>query len=119
MQLRMRPNVTIKTDSKPPKALPPDLVEVSLLDIGDVCAAVRMSPSWWHYEVRAGRAPQPLRYGPRCTRWRTADVRQYLIERAALPQAQAAELVTARAKKASEAARAKRVKALAESALQK
>ena len=101
--------MTAKTDQKSTvRPLPGDLAEVALLDIRDVCAAVRISASWVHEEVRAGRFPQPLRYGPRCTRWRAADVRQYLIERAAQPQAEATELVRARATKASAAAQAKR-----------
>ena len=109
MQLRMRPTVTAKTDQKPAaRPLPADLADVAFLDIGDVCAAVRMSASWVHDEVREGRFPPPLRYGPRCSRWKSADVRRYLIERAAQPQAEATELVTARAKKASAAAQAKR-----------
>ena len=101
--------MTAKTDSKPAaRPLPADLAEVALLDINDVCVAVRMSPSWVHDEVRAHRFPQPLRHGPRCTRWTASSIRQYLIERAAQPQADATALVTARAKKASAAARAKR-----------
>ena len=92
------------------RPLPPDLAEVALLDIRDVCAAVRMSASWWHDEVRAGRAPQPLRYGPRCSRWRSADIRRYLIERAekGTGDSEAARLTVARAKNASAAAQAKR-----------
>lgn len=104
--------MTAKTDPKPAaRPLPADLADVALLDISDVCAAVRMSASWVHDEVRARRFPQPLRYGPRCTRWTAASIRQYLIERAAQPQAEATDLVTARAKKASDAARAKRASA--------
>ena len=95
---------------RPP--LPSANADVALTDINDVCALVRMSPSWWHDEVRAGRAPAPLRFGPRCTRWKLADVRAWLIERAAQPQAEAAELVKARATKASAAARAKRAASL-------
>lgn len=90
-----------------PTVRPPLLVahaDVALLDVNDVCALARMSSSWWHDEVRAGRAPAPLRFGPRCTRWKAADVRAWLIERAAQPQAEAAALVTARAKKASDKA---------------
>lgn len=85
---------------------PASLADVSFLDINDVCAAVRMSASWVHDEVRAKRFPQPLRFGMRCTRWRAADIRQWLIERAsgAAADAKVADLVTARAKKASEKA---------------
>ena len=87
----------------------------SLIDINDVCALARMSASWWYDEVRAGRAPPPLRYGPRCTRWRLADVRAWLIKRAgvAAVDQQNAAFVTERAKKASSAAQAKRAVAIA------
>ena len=106
--------MTTTSDPKPAaRPLPADLADVALLDIKDVCAAVRMSASWWHSEVSSGRAPQPLRYGPRCTRWTAASVRQYLIDRAGQPQAEAAALVTARAKKASAAAQAKRAATVA------
>lgn len=109
MQQRMRPTVTAKIErGSSPRPLPADLADVALLDINDVCTALRMSASWVHDEVRGKRFPQPLRYGPRCTRWTAASIRQYLIERAAQPQAEAAEFVKARAKKASDAARAKR-----------
>ena len=84
---------------RPP--LPEAHSDVALLDINDVCALVRMSASWWHDAVREGLAPAPLRFGPRCTRWKLADVRAWLIERAAQPQAEAAALAKARATKAS------------------
>lgn len=87
-----------------------NLADVAFLDIRDVCAAARMSASWIHEEVRARRFPQPMRFGPRCTRWRSADVRDWLIARAAAADADAepGTLLTARAKKASDAAQAKR-----------
>lgn len=89
---------------------PSDLADVAFLDIRDVCALARMSASWIHDEVRARRFPQPLRFGPRCTRWRSSDVRRWLVDRAAAAQAdtETGALLTARAKKASEAAQLKR-----------
>ena len=92
---------------------PAGLADVALYDIDDVCAAVRMSASWVHAEVRSQRFPQPLRYGPRCTRWKAGDIRQYLIERAQAPLADSSAAVIARATKASEAARVKRAAAAA------
>lgn len=87
-----------------------DLADVAFLDIRDVCAVTRMSASWIHDEVRTGRFPKPLRFGPRCTRWRSADVRDWLISRAqaATDDAATSANMTARAKRASDAARAKR-----------
>ena len=86
------------------------LEDVAFLDIRDVCVASRMSASWIHEEVRANRFPQPMRFGPRCSRWRSLDVREWLINRAAKAEAdtQAGKLLIARAKKASDAAQAKR-----------
>ncbi len=103
----------IRTGSIKPNAphrSPADLADVAFLDIRDVCAAARMSASWIHDEVRARRFPQPLRFGPRCTRWRSSDVREWLIARAAAAEAdtEAAAALATRAKKASEAAQAKR-----------
>ena len=103
--------MTAKTEQKPAaRPLPADLADVAFLDISDVCAAVRMSASWVHDEVRERRFPQPMRFGARCTRWRSVDIRAWLIGRAEMAAAdtQTAELVTARAKKASAAAQAKR-----------
>lgn len=98
-----------RTDPKfAARPIPADLAEVSLLDTRDICAAVRMSASWWHEEVRAGRAPQPVVRMSRCTRWRAADIRQYLIERARHASDEGAAALTARAKKASDAAKTKR-----------
>jgi prophage regulatory protein len=89
---------------------PAALADVAFLDIGDVCAAARMSASWVHEEVRAGRFPQPLRFGPRCTRWRSGDVRAWLVARAAAAEAdtETTAAMVAQAKKASDAAQAKR-----------
>jgi predicted DNA-binding transcriptional regulator AlpA len=99
---------TKSNSARPP--LPEAHADVALVDIKDVCALIRMSSSWVHDEVRARRFPQPLRYGPRCTRWTMASIRAWLVERAAQPQGAAAEQVVARAKKASAAAQAKRAR---------
>jgi predicted DNA-binding transcriptional regulator AlpA len=87
-----------------------NLADVAFLDIRDVCAAARMSASWIHEEVRLGRFPQPMRFGPRCSRWRSSEVRDWLIARAAAAEGDAgtAALLRSRAKKASDAAQAKR-----------
>lgn len=113
--------MSTKTDDKAPeRPLPAGLADVALLDIRDVLTAVRMSASWVHDEVRERRFPQPLRFGPRCTRWRSADIRAWLIERAEVGAAdkQSADMVTARAKKASAAAQAKRIASVSASGQQ-
>lgn len=103
--------MTAKTDLNPAaRPLPADLVGVALID-APTCAAVGdMSVSWWHAEVAASRAPQPVIREPRCTRWRASDVRAYWAKRAeeGAANVQAAERATAKAKKASAAAQAKR-----------
>lgn len=86
--------------------IPPALAEVAMID-GPTCAAAGgMSASWWHEEVRAGRAPQPAVRQPRCTRWRLADVVRYWREFAERGANDGS--VTQRASKASAAAKAKR-----------
>lgn len=94
--------------------LPPELSSVMLIDAPTCAAAGAMSVSWWHSEVSAGRAPKPVIQRPRCTRWRLVDVSGYWAQRAeqAAADSQAAANVTARATKASAAAKIKRQQAL-------
>jgi len=92
-------------------SIPPALADVALID-GPTCAATgNMSLSWWLEEVRAGRAPPPVIRLPRCSRWSLSAVRAYWSERAqtASANSEAADQVTAKAKRASNAAKAKRV----------
>lgn len=103
--------MTAKTDPKPAaRPLPADLADVALIDAPTCAAAGAMSVSWWHEEVRAGRAPTPVIRKPRCTRWRLADVRAFWIESAetAAADTRGAELVKAYATKASAKAKANR-----------
>jgi predicted DNA-binding transcriptional regulator AlpA len=95
---------------KTARPLPADLADVALLDIKDVCAVVRMSASWVHDATRTSRFPSPVIRQSRCARWRSADVRAWLIERIekGVADTQACEQVTGRATKASAAAKAKR-----------
>lgn len=84
--------------------LPTALADVALID-GKTCAAAgSMSESWWHAEVAAGRAPQPVIRAPRCTRWACADVANFWRR---FPERDAAAKVP-HAAKASAAAKAKR-----------
>jgi len=89
-------------------ALHPALEAVALVDAETCAAAGGMSVSWWHIEVRAGRAPAPALRGNRCTRWRLTEVAEFwaaLAERAA---GEAADAIVEKAKSASRAASAKR-----------
>jgi predicted DNA-binding transcriptional regulator AlpA len=108
--------VTAKTDLPPEPAV---LADVAMID-GPTCAAAGgISISSWHELVREKRAPQPVIRAVRCTRWRLADVRAWLIERAAqgcTAQGQdAARAARATAAVASQAARTKRKSATAAS----
>lgn len=88
------------------RALPAELAMVAQVDAKMCAAAGGMSVSWWHEEVRAGRAPAPVVQQARCTRWKLADVVRFWRERSATPLGR--EAVVAKAKKASMAAKAKR-----------
>jgi len=99
--------VTVKTDLPP---ILPALAGVALIDAPTCAAAGGMSVSWWHEEVRTGRAPAPAVRQPRCTRWRLADVSAFWLAFASKGEndTKSAAQVTAQAKKASTAARVKR-----------
>ena len=104
----MGPEVTAKTNQKySTQHLPADLVSVALIDAPTCAAAGDMSVSWWHEEVRAGRAHAPAIRKPRCTRWRLADVHAFWGSLAAngASDTEASERMTARAKHASSKAR--------------
>lgn len=103
--------MTAKTNLKSAaRPLPADLAAVALIDASTCAAPGDMSVSWWHAEVAASRAPQPVVRMPRCTRWRLADVRAFWVAFAARAASdpQVAQVVTAKAKKASVAAQVKR-----------
>lgn len=90
--------------------VPAALADVALVDGPTAAAAGSMCLTAWLGLVRVGKAPQPVVRANRCTRWRLADVRAFLIDRAkqATANPAAGEALKARAKKASAEARAKR-----------
>ena len=104
---KARPKVRLPT--------PEALADVALIDATTCAAGGQMGVSWWHDEVRAGRAPAPVIREPRCTRWRLADVRAFWIARSerVASNAQAGALLTVQATKASHKARANRATAAA------
>jgi predicted DNA-binding transcriptional regulator AlpA len=104
----MGPTVTAKTQFT---EVPASLAAVALIDAPTAAAAGQMSVSWWHDKVRTGEAPAPVIREPRCTRWRLSDVCAYWKARAESPNLEVANLVTGKAKRASDAARAKRAAA--------
>lgn len=96
-----------KSDIKP---VHPELSDVVLLDAAAAVAPGGFSVSWWHQEVAAGRAPQPVVRLPRCTRWAVNDIRRFWADFVTKAQSKpsAAGRVVEQAIKASAAAAAKR-----------
>lgn len=88
--------------------LPGQLAEVALVSAKTAAAAGDQSVSGWLEDVRAGRAPQPAIRQHRYTRWKLTDVRDHWAKRIESAAAETSSSTTDRAKKASEAARAKR-----------
>lgn len=89
--------------------IPAALADIALVDAATCAAVGAASISWWHDEVREGRAPQPAFREPRFTRWKLLDVRAFWLARIA--QAAASSEVAAtvtRARVASAAAQARR-----------
>ena len=99
-----------KTKRRAP--MPPTLADVALIDGPACAAAASISISQWHELVKTGEAPPPAIRSPRCTRWRLADVREWLVK-FAQPQPEAARAVMLKARRASKAAHAKRAAAQA------
>lgn len=58
------------------------LPETGFLRLPEVLKLYPVSRSTWWAGVRAGRYPQPVKIGERCTAWRAEDIRN-LIGRAA------------------------------------
>lgn len=54
----------------------------ALLFMETVQTLTTMAPSTVRAAVRAGRFPKPIALGPRSTRWRAGDIRDYLQARA-------------------------------------
>ena len=104
--------MTAKTDLPP---VPLVLADVALTNGPTAAAAGDMSLSAFLDGVRRTAAgelhddeipyPLPVIRSPRCTRWRLADIRAWLIDRAA--RQLKGDAVIAQAKRASDAARAK------------
>lgn len=53
------------------------------LRLNVVLSLVGMSRSAWYRLMETKAAPQPLRFGTRCSRWIAADVSKFLAERTA------------------------------------
>lgn len=62
--------------------------ETGYLRLPQVLAVFPVSRSTWWAGVKAGRYPQPVKLGERCTAWRAEEIRA-LIEQAGKAEAQA------------------------------
>lgn len=89
-------------------SVPAALADVAMIDGPTCAAAASISLSNYLELVRTKKAPQPAIRQPRCTRWRIADVRAWLIERAQAQTPEGGADVVAHARKASAAAKSKR-----------
>lgn len=89
-------------------AVPPDLADLALLDIKTLEPVVGLKSSAIHDRVRRHEFPEPVRIGQRCTRWTVASIKQWLQEQITAQQDDIKQRQQARAKKASNAAQAKR-----------
>lgn len=94
-----------------PAAVPADLADLQLLDIKAVGALVGLKSSAIQDRVRRGDFPEPIRMGARCTRWPAGAVRQWLRVQIEAQQEDVKQRQQARAKKASDAAQARRLSA--------
>lgn len=65
------------------RSLPPELIDVALIDGATAARACGLSMSQWYSLVSTGDAPQPVIRRPRCSRWRVTDLRSWLHDAAA------------------------------------
>lgn len=64
-------------------AMPATLHPEQRLPLPQVCALVGLGRTKVYARIAAGDFPAPERDGPRCSRWRAADVLEYLQRRTA------------------------------------
>ena len=50
--------------------------------LATLLSIIGLGRSTWYRMMAEGTAPQPLRFGPRCSRWLASDVSKFLAERA-------------------------------------
>lgn len=72
-------------------SLPAGLASVALVDIRDICAAAAASESAVRLDIKRGLLSEPIRFGPRCSRWLASDAQQYLARRIEDAKSRAAE----------------------------
>lgn len=86
----------------------------ALLRLPSILALFQCGRSTWFYWMKQGRAPQPVRVGPRMVAWRAGEVRPLLAGRSGTPidpnvaKATADRMAKARAARTTEAEKARR-----------
>lgn len=88
--------------------------QLTLCDLNDIKAIVRLGASFIHGGVRAGTFPAPVIRQPRCTRWLLSDVQRWIAQQIAkaTEDTKLSEVSATKARKASAKAReARAVKA--------
>ena len=51
-----------------------------LLDVKEVCAITGTCRSWVHAKTSARMFPQPIRLGPRFTRWKSCEISAWVAD---------------------------------------
>jgi len=76
--------VEITNQPRPIGATKEDIMQTEpidrLLRLPAVLALIPMGKSMWHAGVAAGRLPQPVKLGKRCTCWRASDIAKLIAE---------------------------------------
>ena len=49
--------------------------------LATLLSIIGLGRSTWYRMVANGTAPQPLRFGPRCSRWLASDISKFLADR--------------------------------------
>jgi hypothetical protein len=109
--MHMGPNKTATGESQAvAQPFATALAEVALIDAETCAAPGMMSVSWWHEEVRSGRAPKPAVQRPRCTRWRLADVKAFWRDFATTGEANTSSGDAMKARLADASAKARKLR---------
>lgn len=65
--------MTKATEQKNPLATPQALLRLKVVE-----GIVGMSKSWIYEQIARGAFPEPIRLSTKCSRWRAADVTEWL-----------------------------------------
>ena len=57
-----------------------EIPSMGFMRLPQILAVYPVSKSTWWAMVKAGKAPQPVKLGPRTTAWRVQDIRKLIEE---------------------------------------